>query len=167
MSYKKGFTLIELLVVIAIISLLSAMVLGTLNTARAKARNAKRMSDLHQITLALNLYYQNNGNYPPEGLCIDSSIGSNSCAFPNPPEADWHASSDLRTLVAAGFLPQLPVDPINDLNYNYYYEPDSTGQGTAPLPLCTVNSCSYVLRARLERTGTVYWYDDSYGRGIR
>ncbi len=40
MSTKKGFTLIELLVVISIISLLSSVVLSSLNTARNKAKIA-------------------------------------------------------------------------------------------------------------------------------
>jgi prepilin-type N-terminal cleavage/methylation domain-containing protein len=38
MRHKKGFTLIELLVVISIISLLSSVVLSSLNTARDRAR---------------------------------------------------------------------------------------------------------------------------------
>ena len=61
---KKGFTLIELLVVISIISLLSSIVLTTLSGARAKARDAKRMSDMLQIKMALDLYYNDNGSYP-------------------------------------------------------------------------------------------------------
>jgi prepilin-type N-terminal cleavage/methylation domain-containing protein len=164
---KKGFTLIELLVVISIIALLSSIVLSVVSAARVKGRNAKRMSDLHQISLALNLYYLAHGHYPPELMCVDSSIGSNSCSYPDPVQSDWHASSDLRVLVTEGFLKTLPVDPINNLTYHYYFEPDNIGQGSGPMPLCTVNSCSYVLRARLERTGTVYWYEDSYGKGIR
>lgn len=61
----KGFTLIELLVVIAIISILSSVVFASLNSARAKARDARRLSDLHQIRNALELYASdNNGAYP-------------------------------------------------------------------------------------------------------
>ncbi len=61
----KGFTLIELLVVIAIIGILSSVVLASLNSARAKARDARRLSDLHQIRNALELYASdNNGAYP-------------------------------------------------------------------------------------------------------
>ena len=61
---SRGFTLIELLVVISIISLLSSVVLTSLNSARAKARDARRLADIQQIKLALELYYDDNGSYP-------------------------------------------------------------------------------------------------------
>jgi len=61
---KSGFTLIELLVVIAIIGLLSSIVLTSLNSARAKARDAKRQSELKQLQLTLELFYDSNGSYP-------------------------------------------------------------------------------------------------------
>ncbi|PIP87275.1 hypothetical protein COW81_00975 [Candidatus Campbellbacteria bacterium CG22_combo_CG10-13_8_21_14_all_36_13] len=61
---KSGFTLIELLVVIAIIGLLSSVVLASLNTARTKAKDVKRLSDMVQARKALALYYDKNGRYP-------------------------------------------------------------------------------------------------------
>ena len=67
MKRTRGFTLIELLVVIAIIGMLSSVVLASLNTARAKARDARRVSDLKQMQLALELYYDSNGSYPNPG----------------------------------------------------------------------------------------------------
>jgi prepilin-type N-terminal cleavage/methylation domain-containing protein len=60
----RGFTLIELLVVIAIIGILSAVVLTSLNSARVKARDARRVSDISQMQLALELDYDKNGAYP-------------------------------------------------------------------------------------------------------
>ena len=53
---SRGFTLIELLVVIAIIGILSSVVLASLNSARTKARDTRRVSDMKQIQIALELY---------------------------------------------------------------------------------------------------------------
>jgi len=64
MKSQRGFTLIELLVVIAIIGILSSVVLASLNTARTKARDARRVSDIKQLQIALELYYDSNGTYP-------------------------------------------------------------------------------------------------------
>ena len=69
MKASKAFTLIELLVVISIISLLSSIVLASLSEARMKARDARRMSTLDQIQIALELYAsENGGNYPTRFL---------------------------------------------------------------------------------------------------
>ena len=64
---KQGFTLIELLVVISIISLLSSVILASLNSARSKARDAVRKSSLKQVQTALELYYNTNNSYPSTG----------------------------------------------------------------------------------------------------
>ncbi len=61
---QKGFTLIELLVVVAIISLLSSVVLGALNDARAKARDRALVQQVKQIQNALELYRGKYGEYP-------------------------------------------------------------------------------------------------------
>jgi general secretion pathway protein G len=64
MRKQKGFTLIELLVVIAIIGLLSTLAVVSLNSARQKARDAKRVADVKQIQTALELYSQDQNGYP-------------------------------------------------------------------------------------------------------
>jgi general secretion pathway protein G len=61
---KKGFTLIELLVVIAIIGLLSTLAVVALGSARKKANDSKRLSDVKQVQTALELYYTDKNAYP-------------------------------------------------------------------------------------------------------
>ena len=64
MIKNTGFTIIELLVVIAIIGLLSTLAVVALNSARLKARDAKRLADLKQVQTALELYYTDKNAYP-------------------------------------------------------------------------------------------------------
>ncbi|MCA9353556.1 prepilin-type N-terminal cleavage/methylation domain-containing protein [Candidatus Nomurabacteria bacterium] len=64
MKKQKGFTLIELLVVIAIIGLLASIVLAVLSTARARGRDAKRVSEMEEVEKALAIFYSQNGYYP-------------------------------------------------------------------------------------------------------
>lgn len=59
-----GFTLVEILVVIAIIGLLSAIVLASLNTTRAKGRDAARMVDVKSLKTAMEFYYDDHKSYP-------------------------------------------------------------------------------------------------------
>ncbi len=64
---RKGFTLIELLVVISIIGLLSSVVLASLSKTRERAGYAKASRDITTMRTALELFRQNNGDWPPIG----------------------------------------------------------------------------------------------------
>ena len=110
---KKGFTLIELLVVIAIIGLLSTLAVVSLNSARTKARDARRMSDLKQISTAVELFSAQNssGTYPAGSADCSTGVtntGTNVICAGN--------------AVADGtdtFLSSIPDDPDGTSHYTY------------------------------------------------
>jgi len=138
-SKTKGFTLIELLVVIAIIGLLSSVVVASLNTARAKARDAKRLSDMHQMQIALEFYYDSFGRYPDSD---NAGCGG------------WDSSGNgtfITPLVSNNFLPTHLLDPtINNSCGNYAYYRYSAGSSGC------VNAF-YVLGVRdMETSGNPY-----------
>ncbi len=101
---KAGFTLIELLVVISIISLLSSIVLTSVNSARAKARDARRLADLRQIQNALALYYEDHQAYPPVSYGPNGSLAGWEVSYKD--TSNW-----LNQLQP--YMPSIPVDPLN------------------------------------------------------
>lgn len=68
MNKQKGFTLVELLIVIAIIGILSAIVITSLNKARASGNDGKVKGQIANLRAATDVYYQNHGN-SFKGLC--------------------------------------------------------------------------------------------------
>jgi len=64
---NRGFTLIELLVVIFIIGILASIVIVSVNSARAKARDTKRKADIKELKTAIELYNNDTGQYPQAG----------------------------------------------------------------------------------------------------
>lgn len=75
---KKAFSLVELLVVIAVIGILATLAVVSLQGARKGARDAKRIANIKQIQTALELYYNDQGQYP-ESL----NFGQGSIESPN------------------------------------------------------------------------------------
>jgi general secretion pathway protein G len=101
---KKGFTLVELVVVMSIISLLSSVVLANMNVYMAKARDARRKSDLEEMKKAIIIYYADHGSYPSTGLgwwgqC--STFGSHALS----------GSNGYIPNIAPAYMALLPVDP--------------------------------------------------------
>lgn len=130
---KVGFTLIELLVVIAIIGILASIVLASLNSARKKSRDTRRITDIKQLQVALEFYFDGVGaaNYPP-------STGS--CTVTGP------TYNGLEVLVANGYIPAIARDPQSGITdataicYSY-----ATPQGAS--------QTTYHLAATLEDSG--------------
>ncbi len=109
--HYSAFTLVELLVVIAIIGILSTLSVVAFNNVRAKARDSRRLSDVRQIGMALEMYYGDYGQYPPPpiptgtpitGLCLSNSGISSTCG-------------------AIVYLQKIPGDPLPNIHYTYSY----------------------------------------------
>lgn len=149
---RRGFTLIELLAVVAIIGILSSVVISSVNQARSRARDTKRISDVRQIQNALEVYFANNGYYPEftslNPRCNTRPSGTNS----------------LNILVSQGFISVVPDDPKNiSSTPNYCYEYVGLGNlsiyPTASGVLCggkPRTDYKYTLLFSLEKPSTGY-----------
>jgi type II secretion system protein G len=141
-TLKAGFTLIELLVVVAIIGILASIVLASLNTARQRSRDARRVADVKQIQLALELYFDSCGEYP------DTYTGT----VASPP-----VCNTLGNGLTPAFLQVAPLDPITQTAYPY----DNYQTFSTPLVDCSVSGATgngvcifYKIGALLEEAGT-------------
>lgn len=115
---KKGFTLIELLLVIFIIAFLASMVVATLNIARRRSRDARRIANIGQMRIALQLYYDTVHAYPVTGTAAAAAA-----------------------LVPA-YIASWPTDPITALEYTYFgavRNPGKNGSNTCTTP----GSCGF------------------------
>jgi len=131
-SKSRGFTLIELLIVIAIIAVLTGIIITNLSGSRAKSRDAKRVSDIAQIQLAIEQYFDRCQQYPFSITNPTTSI-YNGC--PN-------GGSGSGQLNLSSFISQIPTDPSTGVLYQYT---TYTPSGGVP--------SDYVLHAQLETKG--------------
>lgn len=112
----RGFTLIELLVVIAIIGILSSVVLASLNTARAKARDASRKTELLQMQTALEMYRTGNNSYPSSGGSWRGAVSYGGYGT---------GSTGYIPGLVPTYISVLPLDPAGTLD-GYLYLSDGT-----------------------------------------
>lgn len=117
---SKGFTLIELLVVISIISLLSSIVLSSLSSARGRARDASRLSTIHEIQNALLTYYHDHGEYPGCPIANGMSTSCTTVGIDGYGALKEMVNINGDTLVPK-YIPAISDDPLNTGGYGYYY----------------------------------------------
>ncbi len=139
---KSAFTLIELLITVSIMATLTGMVAMNVFGSLAKARDAKRKSDLREIKTSLNLYYSIKNMYPSslhsvfgpwkfDGSEVISGCGTamviSDCPWGDP----WIQDG-------VTYMGKLPVDPQG--TQGYFYQRAPSGR------------LSYILMAKLERS---------------
>lgn len=121
-----SFTLIELLVVITIIGILSTMVLVSMGGVRAKARDAKRESDMRQIVLAMELDYSDDELYSQ--YAVD----------------EWKAVTAQIPKTTGKYLSPIPRDPKGEA---YHWVENSSG-------ITGCSSQRYCVFAEMEEPST-------------
>lgn len=123
---QHGFTLIELLVVITIIGILLSVATVSWSNAQEKSRDSKRKSDLKSVQQALELYFQDNGTYPPS----NTTNGLIQCPNTPPTDISWGGNFTCTTPTAATYMNPIPKDPRGGttgtpaITHDYYYEAD-------------------------------------------
>lgn len=126
----RGFTLIELLVVLAIIGLLVGIVTLSVNNARVRGRDAKRVGDMRQMITALEQYHIQYGIYPT-GTASVASAG-NGALLSDPAAMDQALQPFVPNY--APFMPQSPEPADGDCldtpgrgSNNYWYDVSDDG----------------------------------------
>lgn len=147
---RRAFTLVELLVVITIISMLMAMLLPAVQSARERGRQATCMNNQGNIALGLINYESTHRGFPgyvqyigpanPATVAIASvqNVAWPVCILPNIERTDlwnrWHSNDRNAVPNAAATPPVLPQDQVFlGLFVCPSDPPDQTGPGTTPM----------------------------------
>ena len=72
-SMQQGFTLVELLIVVIILALLAAIVVPQFASSTDDAKLASLDTTLGNLRSAIDLYYQQHGEYPGENTAVDAA----------------------------------------------------------------------------------------------
>ncbi len=70
-AIQQGFTLVELLIVVIILALLAAIVVPQFASSTDDAKLASLDTTLSNLRAAIDLYYQQHGEYPGELTAVD------------------------------------------------------------------------------------------------
>lgn len=118
---SRSFTLIELMVVLSIISLISSIVFASLSQVRMQGRDTRRLSEIKQISIALELYYADKGKYPDNQFDVPGTFlyadsrhtNADPCNLPvcNAGVPFW---SNLMGFLVPTYLPTIPLPPNNN-----------------------------------------------------
>ena len=72
-TVQRGFTLVELLIVVIILALLAAIVVPQFASSTDDAKLASLDTTLGNLRSAIDLYYQQHGEYPGELTAVDAA----------------------------------------------------------------------------------------------
>lgn len=165
-SRRYGFSLLEITVVIGILGILVAGGMVGYSRQQAKARDARRMTDMEKLNIGVQSYLVDKRVLP-----VTSSYGTVNCYYagracpggwdyssePTPATGNAEFMLFLRPYVDGTF----PIDPINNGTGDVHY-PSLGGQGYAyayyyytTCPDTSMGSC-YNLQYKQEMTNSIF-----------
>ncbi len=114
-AQRNGFTVIELLVVIAIISLLMAILLPAVQSARESARRVQCANHLRQIGIGIHQFHDVNNALPP---------------------TRWGCHHGTWATLLWPHIEQEKLAKLWDRKRAYHFQPDAAIQGQVPIYYC-------------------------------
>jgi len=156
---SRGFTIVELLIVIVVIAILAAISIVAYNGIQSRARDAQRTQDMASIMKAMELYYIDNGKYPPSGgqdspnssADVPAGYGSSTAyGYSYATNNSW-----LKTLRDGKYLASAPIDPVNNDSQYYSYYVYNNGIGAeCPEPVYALRAMSYDSASNIPSSAT-------------
>lgn len=131
---QRGFTIAELIVIVGVISILASITIGSMTNVRAKGRDATRLSDLKKLQVALELYYDENREFPQYNAARTGWDGDANApiecspsvfTFTNNGTTDqrWcDLMTDLEPYLTAPLMEPSGIEGVNGAQYRYYYD---------------------------------------------
>lgn len=108
---ERGFSLTELMIAVSIIGSVGTLAGAKIDDILPMARDAQRKANIHQVQTALNLYYDDNGQYP-----ISNSA--------EPTITGWQMIKDRLESSANMYVPEMPRDPLDTDQHIFKYWSD-------------------------------------------
>ncbi len=85
---NKAFTLIEILIVIAIIGLLATVVIASMQNAKLRAQDTRRIEDISSIKKALEVYMVEHSRFPDSLQDLTVGVQPVLSSIPKDPSGD-------------------------------------------------------------------------------
>ncbi|MDD5251173.1 MAG: prepilin-type N-terminal cleavage/methylation domain-containing protein [Patescibacteria group bacterium] len=101
---QSGFSLIELLVIIAIVAAIAVFCVVSVDDARRQSRDLKRVADVRQLQMSLELFNDDHNGYPTEVSPVVLGDGN----FRALCAGGFKAACSPGELVGQGIVPRAP-----------------------------------------------------------